>query len=206
MPKTLDLTGQRFGRLTVLSRAGSAAGPAQWRCRCECESLLVVWAVNLKAGRTKSCGCLRKDALQALLTTHGFCSHPLFATWQGMVKRCQDPKNSRYDDYGGRGIKCLLKSPMELADQVGPRPSPQHTVDRYPNNDGHYEPGNLRWATRKEQQRNRRNNRILTWQGKSQCVALWSEELGMSQAIIHSRIYRGWTDERILSTPIRSRK
>ncbi len=199
-----DRTGKVYSRLTALSRAEST-GPVKWLCRCECGNLLVTSGSNLTSGKTKSCGCLWREGAQARLTIHGFSSHPLFQTWKNMKSRCQNPRHPRYSDWGGRGIKCLLPSPQALEDCIGLKPSPQHSVDRI-NNAGHYEPGNLRWATTTEQNRNQSSNRILTWQGESQCVTEWAVKLGVSPSVIYNRLSKGWSVERTLSTPTLSQK
>jgi len=121
-----------------------------------------------------------------------------------MKARCENTNEPAFKWYGGRGIKCLLHSPQELEEAIGPRPDPQHSVDRIDSN-GHYAAGNIRWATQKEQQRNRRNNRVLTWQGKSQCIADWAKETGLPYRRIYGRLRRGWSAEQALSEFIATR-
>lgn len=127
---------------------------------------------------------------------------PEYRAWAEMIRRCEDPKCNRFYTHGGRGITVAKEwhsYPVFLAD-VGRRPSPKHQLDRQ-NNDGNYEPGNVRWATRKQQARNKRNNHLITFKGKTACMAEWAEKLGISRQSLRKRMISGWDLERILTTP-----
>jgi hypothetical protein len=153
----IDLTGQRFGRLVVAAFAGRHSGrQALWRCHCDCGNISTVHGVNLRRGFSKSCGCL--GAENRLRLKHGHTINrkrsPEHRVWTGMKDRCINDNSVKWKRYGGRGIKVCdrwLNSFENFLADMGPRPSLQHTLDRYPDNDGDYEPGNVRWATRKEQ-------------------------------------------------------
>jgi hypothetical protein len=154
----IDLTGERFGKLIVVARSGRSSKPVRWRCRCDCGEPLVVIGASLKSGRTKSCGCFKADRI-----THGASrrnsTSPEYQCWTNIKQRCLNPNNDRYEDWGGRGIRICERWANSFENffaDVGPRPSPAHSLDRK-NNDGRYEPGNCRWATKSEQQLNQRN-------------------------------------------------
>lgn len=163
----IDITGQRFGRLVVLRRDGYRCKQATWHCRCDCGAETSTQGSHLRSGHTLSCGCLgREHAVAASRSSswkhghgHGMRS-PTYRSWISMKTRCTNPSVPHYHYYGGRGIRvCERWEKFEnfLAD-MGLRPAGT-SLDRYPNNSGNYEPGNCRWATPKEQAKNRRPSR-----------------------------------------------
>jgi hypothetical protein len=163
MPKAVDLTGQTFGRLTAVAPTvnRSRCGSVIWICRCACGSNTEVRGRHLKSGNTMSCGCLNAEATLTRATKHGLSKTPEYRVWAYMIQRCHNPNHQSFPYYGGRGISVCPEwqdgfEPFYA--HAGPRPSPKHTLDRYPDNDGDYTPGNVRWATRKEQAANKRNN------------------------------------------------
>ncbi len=167
MGKLVNLAGRTFGRWTVIGRAvkSSTLRTAEplWTCRCSCGVERDIVAGTLKSGASRSCGCLRVDSTTAMNTTHGKTGTAEYRIWKGMHGRCETPTNSKFRYYGGRGIRvCERWASFEafLAD-MGPRPSIKHSIDRFPNNDGNYEPGNCRWATATEQANNKRNSKSV---------------------------------------------
>lgn len=157
--KTLDLIGQRFGSLVVAERAEMRGGESYWRCACDCGRSVVVRGRNLKSKNTGSCGCVQKKRSASASRVHSACigrkTSPEYRSWQSMIARCENPNYHHFHRYGGRGIRVCAswrKSfPVFLAD-MGRRPSGT-TLDRI-DNDGSYEPGNCRWASRLVQRHN----------------------------------------------------
>lgn len=201
--KLLELTGLRFGRLIAKEYVGNS----NWLCACDCGNSTVVQGADLKAGKTRSCWCFRRESVKARATTHGLRRTQEYELWLAMKKRCSWKKHAGYAIYGGRGIRVCKKwinnFPAFLKD-MGLRPTPKHTVDRK-NSDGNYTPSNCRWATTKEQNRNRRNAIFLTWRGEKKLLIEWAESLGFSYETLYNRLKcYGWTVGRALSTPVRS--
>lgn len=158
--KALDLSGKMVGRWTVLYRTGSRHGSPLWMCRCECGTQREVGRGALVTATSRSCGCLRNEAVGARTRTHGMTrKHPLYRTWVGMRNRCNNPNNNGYVDYGGRGIQVCDRwdSFENFVADMGPRPVGKK-LDRR-DNDGNYEPGNCRWSSKLIQIMNRRNTR-----------------------------------------------
>lgn len=123
----------------------------------------------------------------------------VYSCWHGIIQRCTNPKASGYRRYGGRGIQVCdrwRESFDNFLADMGDPPTPAHSIDRYPDKDGHYEPGNCRWATPKEQGNNTNANRLLTYDGRTQTLSQWADELGVKQNTLNYRLRRGWTLER----------
>lgn len=201
MPRIVDMRGLKFGRLEVIEEVGrDNAGNKTWLCRCECGNEKVITGGNIRAGHSLSCGCFRLEQLRKKVTRHGMRHTRVYNVWLCLIQRCTNPLNPAYGNYGGRGIQVCDKwrdFPSFYAD-MGDVPEGMQ-IDRIDVN-GNYEPGNCRWLNKKGQSRNKRTTRILTYQGKSQSLADWSEELGINYFVLHSRLRRGWSDERTLST------
>jgi hypothetical protein len=167
MTGLIDLTGQRFGRLIAIERTAplSKSREAWWRCFCDCGNTKITTSRYLRTGISSSCGCLASELTttrnRQTFTKHGEAAQitPEYMAWASMKSRCYNSKGKKYALYGGRGINICdrwRESFEAFLDDIGRRPSPNHSIDRYPNGDGNYEPGNVRWATYSEQNANRR--------------------------------------------------
>lgn len=199
--KTLvkDMTGKRFGCLTVIERNGICPRRklALWRCRCDCGGEAVATGTLLRLGKITSCGCHSHRYHKR--KRHGMAETLLYASWMAMHDRCRNPNNPGWERYGGRGITVCERwgDFGNFFADMGEKPSREHTIERIDNN-GNYEPGNCRWATRKEQANNTARNHVLnTSRGQIRlCEA--ATIAGVTMAAIERRLRRGWTDEEII--------
>ena len=204
-PRFKNLTGQKFGRLTVVEYVGKyKCGATLWQCSCECGQTRVAAAVNLVKGSTKSCGCFRREISRAS-STHHMCDTTEYASWVGLRSRCNSPSNPKFHRYGGRGITlCSEWESFEtfFAD-MGPRPSPEHSLDRINNSLG-YCKENCRWATPAEQSNNRECTVFITFNGEKNPLTYWAVETGISRHVLLQRVKKlGWSAERALTTPVK---
>lgn len=200
------VVGSKAGRWLVLAPAEPLYRRRfrAWLCRCTCGLERIVVEGNLVRGLSASCGCGSLGNYRHGQARVGAVT-PEYRIWTHMVWRCHNPKDHSYQNYGGRGIMvCAAWSgsfEMFLRD-VGPRPGPGYSIDRIDNNRG-YEPGNVRWATKRDQSRNMRCNRRFTADGRTQVLEDWAAELGVHPAAILGRLRRGWSVERAVLEPKR---
>lgn len=186
----LILACERYGRLRVVEEAARAGSQRVWKCVCDCGAEKLVRQCHLRSGAIQSCGCLSREVTSGMKLIHGQSTTDIYAIWCGIKHRCFNPKAKRYQDYGGRGITMCdrWRDSFEafLAD-MGSRPSTDHSVDRI-NNDKGYEPGNCRWATTREQNRNSRQARaIVRSDGKYyEHLADAAEDIGGDASSIHA--------------------
>jgi hypothetical protein len=156
--RRIEVGGQRFGRAVVIRCVGTDHKHIMWECKCDCGKTFITRGSSLAYGNTKSCGCLQSEAVSNMLVVHGQAKRGhlsgTFRSYKNARARCRNPKNKHYRDYGGRGIKFQFSSFEEFFKELGPRPIGK-TVDRI-NTNGHYQKGNVRWATAKEQANNKR--------------------------------------------------
>lgn len=210
-PKIKNLSGIKFGKLLVIQFSHIDKNYVRhWDCICECGARKTVSGSHLQRLHTKSCGCI-SNALKPTFK-HGHHpksgASPEYISWQAMKSRVFNQKKSRFDRYGGRGIKCCerwVSSFENFLQDMGLKPSPMHTLDRI-NNDGDYCPENCRWATKKQQARSRCSSRIIQHNGESKTLAEWAETAGMDLRSLWQRLKRGWDMEKSLKTSLHRRK
>lgn len=202
--RVIDITGQKFGRLTILKQVENKNNRVYWKCHCDCGNIISVQSSDLRSGHTKSCGCLCLELAIERKTTHGMCNTPEYNVWTLMLSRCCNAKNAAFKDYGGRGITVCdewQQNFMAFYNHIGPRPSPKHTIDRI-NNNGNYEPYNIRWATRYEQNNNGRNNHKITIHNWTMNLGQWAQFVGKKRQTIFSRLKKGWPPAKAIFYPI----
>lgn len=203
MPKKIDLTNQKVGRLRVLHEVGKdKSGHYRWECECECGNRVVVSSYHLRAEKIKSCGCLLTERNiefnKGTKTKHGMRNTKLYAAWSSMKRRCKDINNP---NYGGRGITVCpewagsFETFRDWALANGYRDD--LTIERKDVN-GDYCPENCCWATQKTQANNRRNNTLITYQGKTKTLTQWADELGIPRERVYKRVETNHTIEEIL--------
>lgn len=176
--------GSVFGKVTVVEYTNS-----KWRCECECGTEMYLRTLDLQKGAITSCGCSSRNPY----LRHGHCRRgglltPEYRTWSGMRQRCRD--DSRYTERGITVCDRWLHSFPNFLEDMGPRPSSKHSIDRI-NNDGNYEPSNCRWATATEQVNNRRVTLLMEFGGKSQSITQWARQLGKSKETLRKRLKQG---------------
>jgi hypothetical protein len=207
MPAFRDLTGQIFGQWTVLflvkTEGPRLYGGARWWCRCTCGTEKLVSASNLISRKSSRCHRCRTHKLfhKMQSSTKEERQTPEYGIYCSMINRCTNPKNSGYKNYGGRGIQVCrrwMESFQAFLEDMGPRPSPQHTLERKENSQG-YEPGNVIWLPRNKQALNQRSNVKITFQGKTQCLSEWAKELSIAPMTLYGRYAKGLRGQELLN-------
>jgi len=197
MSKIIDLIGQNFGRLTVVSKAEPTKGNrrARWNCVCVCGNVSIASGEALRNGRSSSCGCYAAEQsgkrIAAINTTHGMCGTPEYRAWNNMKDRCYNGNNKEFSSYGGRGIKVCdrwLDSFDAFYRDMGDRPVGT-SIDRI-DNDGNYESNNCRWATQVEQANNKSINRFICYQGVTKTLSQWARYFNIPMWKLSQRILR----------------
>lgn len=210
MPAIQSLVGRTFGRLFVFADGEPYITPKGKRsgrswCQCSCGNTpTLVHNGSLKGGLSKGCGHCSHE-------THGHAKRGgisrTFVSWASMIQRCTNLNHAQFKDWGGRGIiVCERWMTFEnFLTDMGECP-PRLTIDRWPDKNGNYEPGNCRWATRKQQQRNMRSNVIFTIEGITACMSELAERFGLSRHTVKGRLRLGWTPEKAFTTPVNGKK
>lgn len=195
----INLAGQKFGKWSVVKKSPSPTGYEHqqfWLCRCECGTEAIRKGSQLRYAEKKgvnqscqSCGAIAGG------TTHGLSKTPEYKAWFGMIDRCNNPSNKAYKNYGERGIQVCSRWKLfkNFLSDMGARPSIKHSLDRINNAKG-YSKNNCRWATSKTQNRNRRGNHLIAFNGKTQSISAWAEETGIDRSVLYMRINsQGWS-------------
>lgn len=223
--KLIDISGRRCGRLMVVEALVQRAnnGAVLWKCVCDCGQETISPGHCLRRGQIKSCGCLKREVGAAQLKLYALTgARPQYKhgeaiagketvewrTWHSIKSRCDPARPSPNPDYAARGIRVChewLDSYERFLSDVGRRPSPEHSLDRIDVN-GNYAPGNVRWATAKEQARNRRNSLFIEFDGLRLTLAEWAERTGLTNTTIRNRLRAGWSASRALRTEVKRRK
>lgn len=201
--KMVNLTDFRFGRLVAKSFT-HVGDKVFWRCVCDCGAECQIYGSRLRTGHTRSCGCLKRDALLARNTKHLLTGTPEHISWVSMRGRCLNKRNAAYADYGGRGISIdpRWSDFSAFLEDMGQRPSPSHTLDRIDNSKG-YGPDNCRWASTLTQSNNTRRNRRITLNGVMRSCSEWERECGLKRGTLHHRLKAGWSVGRAILSPLR---
>ncbi len=200
MSRLKNLTGLKFGRLTVIELAENATHgqPRRWKCLCECGKISIVATTELTRGKTKSCGCLNVDKL----FKHGMKNTSIYHRWKDIKQRCFNPNCKSYPNYGGRGITICdewkndflaFYNYVSMLEHFGEE---GYTLDRIDNN-GNYEPSNLRWTDRKTQRINQRRTIFVEYNGEKMCLKYAAEKSGISKNVLLHRYKRGDRGERL---------
>lgn len=208
MIKALELTGQKFSKLTVENQSSikSLSGHIRWNCICDCGNRTTVIGSDLINGKIKSCGCYNKEKDK----THGMSNTPEYDAWRSIIRRCIDPDTTNYDNYGGRGITVCdrwLNSFEAFYEDMGSRPSSDHSIDRRENDLGYYKE-NCRWATRQEQANNRRTNIFYSYKDSRLTIAELSrlpeaKANKINVGTLYNRIVKnGYSVEEALNKPV----
>lgn len=193
--------GDKFNRLTAIRFVGdSPSGNKIWLWLCDCGKEHQAIASTVKSGGTKSCGCLMREKIAERNHTHGLRNTPEYRAWASIKTRCNNPNSPPYQDYGGRGIRLCPEWENDVAafyEHVGPRPTPKHSIERK-NNNGHYEPGNVHWATKGEQSTNRRSSHFVKHNDEYITITELARRTGTTTTHIHRVMLAGYTVDEIV--------
>lgn len=205
--RSRDLTGMRFGRLTVTEFAGGDGRKGWWTASCECGTSKLFVGSELLKGRTQSCGCLQSELASARLKTHGLSRHRAYAVWRSMMDRCRLPSHRVYHRYGGRGITVCERWHDFAAfwADMGPTWKPGLTIERMDNSTG-YSPENCTWATRKAQARNTRVNSYIDTPSGRMMICEASDLTGLNWTTLAYRAAAGWPAAHMFDPPDSGRR
>lgn len=207
--KLIDLTGKRVNHLTVIGIDRSDSKNVRWFCKCDCGNIKSIHGAGLRNGTSKDCGCSKSETAKRNFTKHGGSYSKLHRVWREMRERCKNPNHKNYSLYGGRGIKVCKEWDdfakfRDWAYSVGYDENAErkkHTIDRIDVN-GNYCPENCRFVDMIVQNNNRRNNVFIECMGERHTISEWGRITGIGANTISCRLYRGWSGERAIKTPV----
>lgn len=212
---TKDISGKKFNLLTAIKFHKRLGTNYYWYFKCDCGKIISTRKKNVISGNTKSCGCYKKQLQykQKYRFVHGLSNSIFYSKWYGIKYRCYNKNCKVYNLYGGRGIKCLWNNFKEFKEDMYNSylvhcknfGEAKTTLDRIDVN-GNYCKENCRWATIKEQSRNKQGNHKLTYNGETLCLSEWSEKLSISKNTLRKRVLMGWDNTRIIETKLKERK
>lgn len=210
MSKAIDITGQKFGKLTAIKlhhiKRYESCTKRYWLCKCECGNSAIVSQGQLTCGKTKSCGCMQSLYFE---TKHKMAHTRLYNTWENMRKRCYKKQDKHYKWYGARGIKTCEEWKNDFVPfmnwALNNGYNEKLTLDRIDVNKD-YTPENCRWVNWITQQRNKRSNHLLTYKNKTLCISEWADIYNINRSTLSYRIKKGWSIEKALNTPTNSIK
>ena len=212
MSYSTDLRGQRFGRLLVLGLDIPVKGVKHWFCLCDCTKTTSVSTHKLTSNHTKSCGCLQKEVISRIRTTHGErrvgSTSSEYRTWLSLRDRCNNKNSRDFTNYGGRGVQCCSRwDRFEFfLEDMGRKPDSCYSLDRIDNNKG-YSPDNCRWATSVEQSSNTRTNVMIEYKGITKPLSAWAREKGIRAGTLRKRLMGlGWPVDKALTEPVYTRR
>lgn len=197
---SIDRSGQTFNFWTILNYVETRNKQRLYTCKCKCGRISIRPVKDIVIGVTKSCGCFQSNR-----GTHKKSKQRIYNIWSNMKARCNNPNNKKYEWYGGKGIKVCKRwqdSFENFYDDVGEPTTSKHTLDRYPNADGNYEPGNVRWATMREQSNNKSSNRLFEIDGVTHNLTEWCDIYKLNYKTVHQRLFRGSDILTALNKPI----
>lgn len=214
-----DITGQRFGRLVAIERSPIKSTHIKWEFKCDCGTIKSMRATHVIYGASKSCGCLNKElASERFITNntkHNLSRSRFFKIWTGMKSRCENVDHTNYKTYGGRGIEVCERWQyfqnfvddmyVEYLNHAKVHGEKNTTIDRIDNSIG-YNKENCRWLTKREQSNNRRNNRIVEFNGECDTVSNMARKYGFPVPLINDRLRHGFSVERAFTQPIQYKK
>lgn len=209
MRKLQYLTGQKFGKLTVINfnhkiKTNYGQWKYYWLCECECGNTIIVCSSNLKTGHTKSCGCLKIENTVNANKKHGLAKHRLYKIWENLKFRCLNKKCNSFKNYGNRGITVCIDWLNNFENfytwAIANGYKDDLTIDRIDNN-GNYESDNCRWVNAKKQANNRRSNRLITYNNETHTLSEWANKYNIKISKLWARLNSGWTIEKSLTTP-----